>query len=368
MRHIARRGCIARGMVVALDIVVATAPARHTYARMNIEFHYYTIRHLAQCAGFSEAESAEIAISSQLVDECLAPWEIVDARGEVEARTEVTQNYLFWDERVAEGIYRPFHFIPGDRDIASARRADGAASRGAVTADSPLAREVLIAALRTRNLMRIGIALHAYADSWAHQGFSADIEPQNALDPASPLPAVGHLQAFGAPDDPRRRWTDPRLAAGEREADNAARFAVAAGKIYRFLRAYRREDFADEAFVVERVAEIWRRPAPSGDSAARASDYIIELDLPPYEPEAWAREAGGAIAGLSARSPDPFAAGYSRLAWLKGAAMKASSAAGAARGRIPAERYRGSRFERWNAAAGEHRAFCLSIFKERGTI
>lgn len=355
-------------MVVARGMVVATAPARHTYARMNIEFHYYTIRHLARCAGFSEAESAEIAISSQLVDECLAPWEIVDARGEVEARTEVTQNYLFWDERVAEGIYRPFHFIPGDRDIASARRADGAASRGAVTADSPLAREVLIAALRTRNLMRIGIALHAYADSWAHQGFSADIEPQNALDPASPLPAVGHLQAFGAPDDPRRRWTDPRLAAGEREADNAARFAVAAGKIYRFLRAYRREDFADEVFVVERIAGIWRRPAPSGDSAARASDYIIELDLPPYEPEAWAREAGGAIAGLSARSPDSFAAGYSRLAWLKGAAMKASSAAGAARGRIPAERYRGSRFERWNAAAGEHRAFCLSIFKERGTI
>lgn len=349
-------------------MVVATAPARHTYARMNIEFHYYTIRYLARCAGFSDDDSAEVAISSQLVDECLAPWEIVDARGEVEAHTEVTQNYLFWDERVAEGIYRPFHFIPGDRDIASARRADGAASRGAVTADSPLAREVLIAALRTRNLMRIGIALHVYADSWAHQGFSADIEPQNALDPASPLPAVGHLQAFGAPDDPRRRWTDPRLAAGEREADNAARFAVAASKIYRFLRAYRREDFVDEAFVVERLAGIWRRPAPSGDSAARASDYIIELDLPPYEPEAWAREAGGTIASLSARSPDPFAAGYSRLAWLKGAAMKASSAAGAARGRIPAERYRGSRFERWNAAAGEHRAFCLSLFKERGTI
>jgi len=349
-------------------MVVATAPARHTYARMNIEFHYYTIRYLARCAGFSDDDSAEVAISSQLVDECLAPWEIVDARGEVEAHTEVTQNYLFWDERVAEGIYRPFHFIPGDRDIASARRADGAASRGAVTADSPLAREVLIAALRTRNLMRIGIALHVYADSWAHQGFSADIEPQNALDPASPLPAVGHLQAFGAPDDPRRRWTDPRLAAGEREADNAARFAVAAGKIYRFLRAYRREDFADEAFVVERIAGIWRRPAPSGDSAARASDYIIELDLPPYEPEAWAREAGGTIASLSARSPDPFAAGYSRLAWFKGAAMKASSAAGAARGKIPAERYRGSRFERWNAAAGEHRAFCLSLFKERGTI
>ena len=333
---------------------------------MNIEFHYYALRYLARCAGFSDAESAEVALSSQLVDECLAPWEIVGAGGAVEAHTEVTQDYLFWDERVAEEIYRPFHFIPGDRNDASARRADGAASPGAVTADSPLAREILIAALRTRNHARIGIALHAYADSWAHQGFSADIEPQNALDPASPLPAVGHLQAFGAPDDPRRRWIDPRLAAGEREIDNAARFAGAAAKIYRFLCAYRRKGFADEAFVVERLAGIWRRPAEAGDSAARASDYIIELDLPPYEPEAWAREAGGAIAGFMPRSPDPFAAGYNRLAWLKGAAMKASSAAGAPRGRIPAERYRGSKFERWNEAAREHRAFCLSLFKQRG--
>lgn len=333
---------------------------------MNIEFHYYALRYLARCAGFSDADAAEVAVSSQLVDECLAPWEIIGAGGAVEERTEVTQDYLFWDERVAEEIYRPFHFIPGDRGAASARRADGAASPGAVTADSPLAREVLIAALRTRNMERIGIALHAYADSWAHQGFSADIEPQNALDPASPLPAVGHLQAFGAPDDPRRRWTDPRLAAGEREVDNAARFAGAAAKIYRFLCAYRRKGFADEAFVIDRLAEIWRRPAAAGDSASRASDYIIELDLPPYEPEAWAREAGGAIAGLAARSPDPFASGYNRLAWLRGAAMKASSAAGAPRGRIPAERYRGSEFERWNEAAREHRACCLSLFKQRG--
>jgi hypothetical protein len=355
-------------MVVARDMVVAKAPARHTYARMNIEFHYYAILHLARCAGFTEAESAEIAISSQLVDECLAPWEIVGDGGEIEARTEVTQNYLFWDEDVASGIYRPFHFVPGDRIAASARRADGTSSPGAVTADSSLAREVLIAALRTGNLMRIGIALHAYADTWAHQGFSADIEPQNALDPSSPLPAVGHLQAFGAPDDPRRRWTDPRLVPSEREVDNAARFANAAAMIYRFLCASRRREFSDEAFVVEQLAEIWRRPAPSGDSAARASDYIIELDLPPYEPEAWAREAGGTITGFSARAPDPFASGYNKLAWLKGAAMKASSAAGAARGRIPEDRYRGSRFERWNTAVGEHRACCLSRFKERGNV
>lgn len=335
---------------------------------MNIEFHYYAISHLALCAGFSEAESAEIAIASQLVDECLAPWEIMGARDRVEARTEVTQNYLFWDERVANEVYRPFHFIPGVHDLASARRADGLAGPRAVTPDSPLAREILIAALRTKNLMRIGIALHAYADSWAHQGFSADIEPQNALDQASPLPAVGHLQAFGAPDDPRRRWLDPRLAPAEREVDNATRFASAAAMIYRFLCAFRHKGFPDEPFIIERLDELWRRPAASGDSVARASDYIIELNLPPYEPEAWAREAGGTIAGFSPRSPNPFAMGYNRLSWLKGAALKASSATGAARGKIPAELYGGSRFERWNEAAKAHRTFCLSLFKQRGTL
>ncbi|MFA6366013.1 MAG: DUF6765 family protein, partial [Candidatus Hydrogenedentales bacterium] len=128
---------------------------------MNIEFHYYALHYLSRCAGFSEDDASIIAISSQMVDECIAPWEILgwnpgfspgggaasaagigaeSAAGRVAGSaagpgaggrrlTQVTQNYVFWDQTVARDIYRPFHFIPGDARLASARRVDGRAGR-----------------------------------------------------------------------------------------------------------------------------------------------------------------------------------------------------------------------------------------------
>ena len=331
---------------------------------MNIEFHYYALQYLSRCAGFSADDASTIAVSSQLVDECVAPWEI---RGEARpAYTQTTQNYVFWDESVAKNIYRPFHFIPGNSSLAGQKRVDGKAGRFAVTEDSPLAREILLAALKTRNVFRIGIALHAYADTWAHQNFSGDSEVQNALETSSPFPAVGHLHALKNPDNPRIVWQDSRLREEFRRVRNAERFARAASMIYRFLCTYNRRGFADEGFVVDRLAELWGGSGGSGDSAARASDYIVDLDVPPYESEEWARSAGGAANGYLLSPSDPYRAGYDRLSWLRNAATKASSAFGAARGGIPLSGYRGSRFENWNLAARSHLAFCRELFTQRG--
>jgi hypothetical protein len=331
---------------------------------MNFEFHYYTLHYLSRCAGFDEEDASIIAVSSQMVDECLASWEI-EGEGEP-TRTMITQNYVFWDESVAKDIYRPFHFIPGNSSAAGARRSDGRAGRFAVTADSPLSREILIAALRTWNLYRIGIALHAYADTWAHQNFSADLEPQNAFEASSPVPAVGHLHALKNPDDPRLVWRDPRLKEDFAEISNASRFAAAASMIYRFLCTYGRRDFADEVFVVGRLEELWRRRQAAGDSAARASDYIVDLGVPPYESEAWAKRAGGAANGIFQPPPDPYGLGYDRLAWLRNAATKASSAFGAVRGHIRESDFGNSSFALWNAAAEAHLAFCRTLFEQRG--
>jgi len=350
---------------------------------MNIEFHYYALHYISRCAGFNPNDASTIAISSQMVDECIAPWEVsassrqgFTARGGAGFKsgnplhTNVTQNYVFWDETVAMNIYRPFHFIPGDRTAASALRIDGRAGRFVVTADSPLARDILIAALKTRNLYRIGLALHAYADTWAHQNFSGDAEPQNALDPSSPFPAAGHLQAMKSPDNPRLIWRDARLKEALREIRNAERFVKAAAMIYRFLCTYNRRSFADEVFVTDRLRELWGGGGAAGnraegDSAARASDYIIDFDVPPYTPETWALGAGG-VASSRFSPPDPWRTGYDRLSWLKDAATKASSAFGNSRGRIPESSYEGSDFESWNRAVAEHREYCFSLFKQRG--
>lgn len=331
---------------------------------MNIEFHYYSLHYIARCAGFSEEDASTIAISSQMVDECVAAWEIQG--GKLSSRSQVTQNYVFWDEAVGRDIYRPFHFVPGDAALAGSRRLDGRAGHFVVTEGSALAREILERALKTRNLFRIGIALHSYADTWAHQNFSGDSEPQNALDPASPIPPAGHLHALKNPDIPRLVWRDPRLRGEFAEICNASRFARAATLIYRFLSTYNRRPFADEAFVVGKLEELWRGSGSSSDSAARASDYIVDLDVPPYEFEAWARRAGGVSDGFLQNPVDPYRAGYDRLAWLRNAATKASSALGSTRGRIPESGYADSQFAAWNEAARNHLALCRVLFKQRG--
>jgi hypothetical protein len=337
---------------------------------MNIEFHYYALYYLCRNAGFSEADSSKIAISSQMVDENLAAWEIKD--GNWTALSIVTQNYQFWDETTARNIYRPFHFLPGEKPEADSRRMDGRAGRHPVTADSPLAREILIAALRSGNPYRIGIALHAYADTWAHQNFSADQEPQNALDPRSVLPPVGHLQALKRPDDPRLIWLDPRLKKEQSEVRNARRFTQAASMIYRFLTTSRKKGFEDEVFVVGRLKELWEEGGgqSSGmaaeDSLARASEYIVDFDVPPYEPEAWIRSLGAQEKSILGKDPVQEKLGYDRLSWIRHAAAKASSALGSTRGSIARTSYKDSDFAAWNLAAKTHLEYCSLVFEQRG--
>ncbi|TXT50422.1 MAG: hypothetical protein FD137_360 [Spirochaetes bacterium] len=336
--------------------------------RMNIEFHYYTLHYLAKAAGFAESEAASIAISSQLVDESIQAWEIGSKT------SEITQNYVFWDRDVGNSIYRPFHFVPGVVEIAASRRKDGRPGAYVVTEDSPLAREILVAALKTKNPYRIGIALHAYADTWAHQNFSADDEGQNSMEGGDgpqvrgnrlSLPAVGHLHAYKNPDDPRLRWVDPRLKSPYDRVENTTRFLGAAKMIYRFLRTYRKESFQDEAFVVEPLGQLWSSPIRQ-EGSARAADYIIQFDVPPYESELWAEEAGGRPNPALPQVKDPFSSGYSSLTWMARLVGKAGSTLGARKGNIGPEGYEGSRFESWNKAAAAHRAFCRQLFAQRG--
>ncbi|MHB0897831.1 MAG: DUF6765 family protein, partial [Spirochaetales bacterium] len=69
---------------------------------MNIEFHYYALQYIARRAGFSEEDASVIAISSQMVDECVASWKIEG--GTDPSRSAISQNYIFWDEAVARDI------------------------------------------------------------------------------------------------------------------------------------------------------------------------------------------------------------------------------------------------------------------------
>lgn len=327
---------------------------------MNIEFHYYSLYYLCRNAGFKENEAEIISISSQLVDDCRAPWRI---SGKYPLPlTEVTQNYSFWDEATGTNIYIPFHFIPGSIDKAAALRLDKKKGKNVVTPDSLQARDILIHALKSRNLFRIGVALHAYADTWAHQNFSAHNDEINAFPGTALLPAIGHLHALKKPDIPPLVWTDERLKPEFQMIDNPARYARAAGMIYRFLCTYNHRTFNDESLVIGTLEELWRGQANKSDGNARASDYIVDLGVPPYVPEMWVRSCGGIFSEGSNQSTSALMSsnGYDKAVWLKAAVRKTELLSGQPQGSIPAETYSGSLFEHWNEAVREHRALVLT--------
>lgn len=339
---------------------------------MNREFHYYVVCYLARKAGFPPEHAETIALSSQMVDDSKLPWKIEDEQNSGNPHalsagqstgfmTEVTQNYLFWNHKIARDVYLPFHFIPGDPQLAAMKRKDRKQHPLAVTADSQNARALLVDALRSGNLFRIGIALHSYADTWAHQNFTGTTDPFNELEAHTILPAVGHLQAGTTPDQPQALWRDMRLASPYEDISNSARFLEAARMIYRFLSTAQHKKFEDEAFVIGPLEELWmNRRTPKNDSLAAASDYVIYFDVPPYDPDKWFRS-------LEARQFDTrellkaiSAEGFG-TEWLS-----AFSGQSMVRGTISISKYSGSMFAQWNIAAIAHRNAFIKLMHAKG--
>lgn len=317
---------------------------------MNYLFHYYAVRWLAREAGVPEPEAETIARSSQFVDEAVRPLRVETGRAPYELR--VTQDYLFWDESILSEVYLPFHFLPGDPEEAGRKRRDGARNRWAVTPNGQASRELLVGALKTGDPFRIGIALHAFADGWAHQNFSARWEDFNSLDGSGALPPVGHLQALTNPDNPSRSWTDPRLLPEHFRIDNASRFLEAARKIFRYLRTWLRRPFLDEDLLLPKLESLLRSP---GDREGVEAAFIVDGDLPKYEKGAWAREAGV----LDGRDRGEGSRGYDKLLWLKSQAERRLGSG------IRSVRAGPGFFEsdlyRWNEASREHRAAAKEV-------
>ena len=129
-------------------------------------------------------------------------------------------------------IYPLFHFIPGEPDAPSARRSDGKTHIFNTTPNSRNANRIMDAALETENFYRIGIATHAYVDTWAHQNFVGDMAAFNAFPGfwARLTPNCGHADAGHKPDEIGLTWQDVRLV--DSPIDNNQRFLDAAAHLF----------------------------------------------------------------------------------------------------------------------------------------
>ena len=169
---------------------------------MNISFHYFVIKTLACAAGFSEEDAQTIAYYSQQVDDFTKsslmrvrqepPTYFIEkeyARKLEDGLWEVQPHPTGIDVRQSlEKHYRhttlvPFHFVPArplteleaDSDFTRADYRCVRADDEKATLINFIMEEAVEAVRRNKceqSLMQLGMAIHSYADTFAHCGYS----------------------------------------------------------------------------------------------------------------------------------------------------------------------------------------------------
>jgi len=187
---------------------------------MQKDIHFYLTYALAMKIGMPAAKAEKVAWADQYTDDLTA----ADLHG-IQTQSDVIGN---WDERhVQLSVLVPFHFVPGS----------DATHPWMTTRDSERARKLVDIASQ-KGLIRLGIALHAYQDTFSHEKFSGWREDLNSCYPwyyvKSGLPNVGHAEMRVIPDVVNYVWTDPRD--GEK-IDNKKRTMNCARGTYDHLKA-----------------------------------------------------------------------------------------------------------------------------------
>jgi hypothetical protein len=296
---------------------------------MGPHFHYNCVRILSERAGFSPEESDVIAYASQYTDnatehkpirvddmpEEALPQAILDTFNPVCTAHEALQYITKWRNKEAQRkVYMSFHFIP-PRPYEPEHPFEFVVSPNSVLARS-LVTEALEALAgctassteRLRNLIRFGIALHSFADTWAHQEFSGrfsptdnDVQDREIWDRGSwrPLPAllsigynmapdIGHAEMANLVDETHMALRFKKASTGKPiERNNTVEFLKAARTIYEMMLGVtcRANDWAALSLRLETCFR---------DSSKWQHQFACELNQP-YDRMRWRREALGGL-------------------------------------------------------------------------
>jgi len=279
---------------------------------MQKDFHFYCVGVLARAAGFGSQDALTIAYASQYVDDATEsePIPVQTEQGELKfdpVRTSYTalQQLKSLEWSAQKRVWIPFHFIPPQPFSAQKSKPFSFVTQ----AGSPFAQQLLdwaadgLPANRKYRLCRIGIALHTYADTWAHQGFSGrqsrvendignlrihhrdtgkegHLGIENIIFDA--LPEIGHAEALYLADLAYQKWSYRRTVSKEDiERDNTAQFLLAARAIYDWLRTIKANETGESAFktwdeIEAQIAELLAEEPKS------EPDFLQKITLPAY--------------------------------------------------------------------------------------
>lgn len=297
---------------------------------MQIDFHYNTIRILAEKSGFSSEDAQIIAYASQYIDDATDHKKMnVDGHLDILSRRFTGKTFdpvctahkglqflKAFKEDVQNKIYIPFHFIPELEDNENLK----------VKENSSLSKKLVQQALvelaksygekRIMNLVRLGITLHVYADSWAHQNFSGkhnsrdnDIGNIELFENGEwkkigilsqleydSLPDIGHAEAGSYPDQSHLVWKFTKKANGKvYERNNAELFLKAAENIMQLFKGTNKlKDWED---IKTRLRECFSYQGKSMEDKFQKYQKVFPEIGFYYDDKQWRNEALNAVNG-----------------------------------------------------------------------
>lgn len=153
---------------------------------MKKDAHYYCILACARAAGINRDTAVKIAYSSQFVDDAqidhlipkkMAPLKEYDTIDGVDCFYDMASCHSYFKVKTLNytamiNKTTAFHFLPSGEGESFVRKMR-------CKENSPLCQQLVNKAVKSSNPYKLGIALHVYADTFSHQGFSGLISKVN---------------------------------------------------------------------------------------------------------------------------------------------------------------------------------------------
>ena len=143
---------------------------------MDLDFHFDTVYVLSRWAKFGSPNASLIAHSSQLVDDNFDSNPFSDEEEEKNIEAGVNVRYScqnIWGNITGKGnseIWVPFHFLPG---LQGETDEDKLVCKKHSELSEGLKERLLETTLdHSDYVFRLGVGLHVFADTWAHQEFA----------------------------------------------------------------------------------------------------------------------------------------------------------------------------------------------------
>lgn len=314
---------------------------------MKKDAHYYALLALARSVGIEKDTAQKIAYASQFVDDAKINKITLAADNPSDILSELDNSNKFINAATCHDYFKvdtfnygamtnntsAFHFVPGCDE-------DTFVKKMKCKKESPIIMDILKKAIKEGDPIKLGITLHAYADTFSHQGFSGivskvndieDLDTFNIIESENKvkkflmeafndvkhakkdkfMPAYGHGQVFQYPDLPYLKWKycydssiDFSKDYEETRIDNRKRFKNAFEKIKEHLIDFKENNHEhrdqgvqfedDDKFYdlllakkkIKKRIKDWQEFLVKNDLLSSSDDHILE-----YDEDLWLEES-----------------------------------------------------------------------------